>query len=115
MTVMVKESFPDTALQAIISRSPGKSGHDIIAIRRSALSPELLSAALNSLRRSRVRHGEQPNGKVTIRFMHVDRLPSIPDTDRAGIEVMLRHLANAEPQKLDRIKGRVRSIEVPLP
>ena len=57
LTVVLKESFPQTHIAAVVRRTPGAQGQDIIAIRRSAASPELLGAALIIVARSHERQG----------------------------------------------------------
>lgn len=114
VTILIKTSFPDTSLQAIVSREPGAAGHDVIAIRRSQLSPELLFATLEALRRSKARHGEQPQHQVNIRFMRVHDLPALAPADHARMRAMLQQLDNTKERKVPRIKGLVRSIEVSL-
>lgn len=114
VTVIVKESFPDTALEAIVVRSGGKASHDVIAIRRDALSADLLAATMNALVRARSRYGANPDGEVSIRIRHGQRLPPVPDGDRARINTVLTRLTLQRPQRVARIKGLVRILEIPL-
>lgn len=114
VTIIVKESFPDTALQAIVVRSRGKASHDVIAIRRDALSAELLSAALVALKRARLRYGSEPRGKVSIRFLRNQKLSPMPMGDRARIEAIISQLVSVAPQRVPRIKGVVQIAEVPF-
>ena len=43
VTVVLKEGFPQAHIAAIVRRTSGARGSDVVAIRRSAATPELLA------------------------------------------------------------------------
>ena len=53
VTIVLKPTFTNRGLVAVYRRTPGVTGRDIIALKRSAATPELLVTVLGGLSRSR--------------------------------------------------------------
>jgi hypothetical protein len=111
--VVLKESFPQTHIAAVVRRTPGANGQDIIAIRRSAASPELLGAALTIVAKSRERQGATVARKATIVIPVGVKLPPLSEAEKTRLGEAISQLLTAAPSAVPAV-GHVPSISLNL-
>lgn len=113
VTVVLKERFNPSNLAAVLRRTPGANGTNIIALRRSAATPELLATALATLARSRATAGEAPARKITVAIRDGLKLRPLSASERTRLDGMIGRLVAASPQAVPGV-GYVPAITVDL-
>jgi hypothetical protein len=113
ITVVLKERFPQAHIAAVIRRTPGANGQDIIAIRRSVASPELLGAALTIVAKSRERQGATVARKATIIIPIGVKYRPLSDAEKTRLGEAIGQLLTAAPGAVPAV-GHVPSISVNL-
>ncbi|CAN5406346.1 hypothetical protein BH09GEM1_BH09GEM1_45220 [soil metagenome] len=96
VTIAIFEDFSKPGLSAVMRRTKGRSGKVLIAVKRSALSVELLNAVIQSV----------PNGRASARadaerndryFREGINLPRVAPKARAELNTTLSELLAAAP------------------
>ena len=93
--LMVRDGFANRTLDAVIRDEPESAGKPLIAVKRGALSPELLYRALTSLSQSRARHDGAPPKRATILLSSGSTFQAVPDEDRAWVANLMSQLSAA--------------------
>jgi hypothetical protein len=111
VTLILKEDFSRPGLAAVVRATA--EGANIIGFKRAALTPELLSAALTSLSRARLKLGERPDRRIDIRIREGMRLRAVSPADRVALERIIAELRSAARRRIPGI-GEVPAITVRL-
>lgn len=111
-TLIVKDSFSSSGVSAMIRRTKGLTGEDVIAVRRNAITPELIRAAFSSLAKSRARHGESPNETVLVRLRDATQYGRLSLSERTLYVAIIQQLKNAPVRDVSDF-GRVPAISFP--
>ncbi|MGH9697725.1 MAG: hypothetical protein ACRD5Z_26530, partial [Bryobacteraceae bacterium] len=69
VTLVLVDAFSNPKVIAFVMRTAGDTGRDIILLRKSNLSPELVGAAVQALAGSRRRHGLRISNPVEIELL----------------------------------------------
>ena len=113
VTIVLKPTFTNRGLVAVYRRTPGVTGRDIIALKRSAATPELLVTVLGGLSRSREKFGDVPNRTITGYFSGNMRGMPISDSERQLASAVLGQLFAATPRNVPPI-GNVPAVTIPF-
>jgi hypothetical protein len=113
VTVVLKESFPQDHIAAVVRRLPGKNGGDVIALRKSVASPELLAMAMAALTKARARQGSRADKKSMLIIPIALKSPVLTTDARTRMAEILARLL-AAPLRAVPAVGYVPAIEVAL-
>ena len=113
VTVVLKDGFTRTSLAAVVRRTIGPDGVDIIALNRADLTPELFAATLWALSNSRSVHGNAPTTEITLLFPRGAPNRPVESAEKGRLVGAIAQLRAAPPQWVERV-GKVPSIRVPL-
>ena len=113
VTIIVKDSFATSNLDAIVRQLPGPSGSTMIGLRRAAITPELLYDALTAIASVRTKHQGPPPATATTYLRAVSKRRPVPTEDRAWIADIIAQLERAKRVKIDRV-GIVPAINVTI-
>jgi hypothetical protein len=108
--LVLHEKFAAPDIVAIVQRKP--DGSNVIGVKRSALTPDLLSFAVRILSSSVARQGQNPVGKVTVIIRSNNRFPQPEGSRRAAMSQAINGLL-AEARR-DAAKGK-RSSRIVIP
>lgn len=109
VVLVLKEDFSRRGIAAVVRRTPGPDGRTLIALKRSTLTPETLSAAMAVVRASAAKYGEQPEQTINVFIRQADRLRPVTDEARSHLESILAELTSARPQTVAGV-GRVPAV-----
>ena len=98
---------------AVVRRTPGAKGMDVIAIKRSAASPELLAVALKTVAKSREQQGGTLARKATIIFPLRTKYPTLPSAERTHMNDAISRLLAAAPRAVPSV-GNVPAISLDM-
>jgi len=98
VTFVLMDSMAAPNVVAMIVRTPGPEGRDVVAVRRSGVTRKLIFAALVSVKSSVDRHGEEPQKRVTVFITANIHLPPPSDADRERVDDIGRRLLVAPPE-----------------
>jgi hypothetical protein len=104
MFVLAENFTADSRMTAFVNRDP-KLGTELIAIKRSAISPELVFAAVKAYGRSVERHGEMPQHRAMVYFLSSQRLSPITPAQRAFADNLVRRLLGAGTRAVSGMSG----------
>lgn len=113
VTVAIKDHFPQPHIAALVRRTPGRQGRDIIALRRSAVSPELLALAVGALKKSRETQGPTVARRITIVIPVGISSPLVSGTERTQMVEAITQLLATPPRAVPAI-GHVPALELSL-
>lgn len=105
VTIVVREGFPDSTIAAVVESSDRRESGPVIAIRRSALSVDLLNAALGAIDalERRKSHTNFSRGRVSFRLG--ERFPKVPQAERRATEALLLRLQTANDFEEVRVRN----------
>jgi hypothetical protein len=113
VTIVLKERFARPRDAAVLRRTPGTNTVNIIALKRSAATPELLATAFAILGKSREQEGETPVRKITVIIPDGLKHRPLSSADRARMTDVINRVLAADPQAVPGV-GRVPAITVDL-
>lgn len=113
VTVVLKDGFARADLAAVVRRTPGPNSRNIIALKRSTATPELLATALAILGQSRATVGETPSRTITVVIRDGLKLRPLSASERTRVETLIVRLLSTGPQLVPGV-GRVPAIKVDL-
>ena len=114
VTVVLKERFTySTRLAAVLQRNPGSDGLDIIALKRSAATPELLATLVGTLIQLRTQQGDAPAEKTTVVVYDGRKHRPLSSEERARMEDVIARLVAAPSQAVPGA-GNVPAVRVDL-
>ncbi len=101
VTFVLKERFSDPGLVAAVRRKgSGSPNENLIAFRRSALTPELFAAAVAALSRSRTRDGNLHDKSINIYFKAGLRYRPVAAANRAWVDRTIGQLLRASARNI---------------
>jgi hypothetical protein len=105
VTFVLIDNFRNPKITAMVSRTPGPQGLDVIFIQKSALSPQLLVVATRDLRMSVHRHGERPSKNVRMFLTGDFRKSRLSATDQAWSNDIVSQLQTAPSRHVRGFRG----------
>jgi hypothetical protein len=114
VTVALTDSFPDPRMIGVVRRTAGRASRSIVAIRRSALRPEVLLEAARIIELSINRHGENPSRPIAVPLQLRKRYPPPTPAARAWAQNAIESLLTATLQDVPEL-GRRPAVAVSLP
>ena len=93
--IMVRETFAQSNMAAVIRDDAGSSATPLIALKRSAITPELVYRALTAISESRTKHHGPPKKRATIVLASNASFEAVPDEDAAWITALITKLSAA--------------------
>jgi len=112
VSLVLKEKFARDQIAAVVRREPGVRGRDIIAVRRSELTPATLVYALEAIGQSRRLDGENPSSRITVTLMPASKGRTLSGTEMAEARATIAELAGRAPEDVPGV-GRVARVTVP--
>jgi hypothetical protein len=109
--VVLKDQFPRSHIAALIRRTPGPNGQDIIAMRSTEASAELLAVALRVVRRAQARQGARAAKQTTIVIPIGLVSPRLSATGQSQMTDALTRLQRSIARAVPGV-GQVRAIEI---
>lgn len=109
--LVVKDNFGAHDMAALVRRFPGPNAINIIAVKRSALTPELLSAALTLMNTSIAKHGEPSRALVSASIPSRAMVHAIDAATRARMTATINQVLGAPVLDVPHV-GRVRATVV---
>lgn len=116
VTILLKEEFGRPEITAIVRVDGSKSPRPVIALKRAALSPELLMAAVAILPVARTKSSNSGNQLSSVEITTRNRLRPIKEQDLQWARSILSSL-QARPETNIAAVGKVRELvaQVPIP
>lgn len=112
VSLVLKEKFARNSVGAVVRREAGPSGRDIIAIRRSELTPETLVYALDAIGQSRLRDGENPSTQITVALLPLPKGRKLTGPENAEARITIAELTSRVPEEVRGV-GRVAQVTLP--
>lgn len=109
VTVVIKDRFGRAGLAAIVRRNPG--GETIVALKRSAATPELIGAALASFARSYRKYGAALTMRISVYIREGTTLPKLTAADAAVYAAMIARLQRTVPHVVPGV-GKVSAVTI---
>jgi hypothetical protein len=113
VTILLTDDLPRRDLIAVVTRNPSGLEREIIALKRSAATPALLSAALAGHAWLRKRGGATPSEKLEVHFRKGGPLPPAIE-DPTWLAATVGQLLRAQPRNVEGV-GHVPAITLTLP
>lgn len=113
VTIVLKERFPSTRLLGVLRRNPGAKGRDIIALKRGAATPEVLSILMATLAASVAKQGDRLSEPTTVVVYDNATLPPVRPDQRARLADAIARLKTVTPQPVPGV-GNVPAITLQL-
>ena len=113
VTVVLKERFPQAHVAAVVRRTPGANGSDVIALKRSAASPELLAIAMATVAKSRDQEGSAFSRRISVIIPLGLKYPPLQAGERTRMTGAITRLL-AEPARAVPGVGHVPAISLGL-
>lgn len=113
VTLVLKERFTRPDLAAVVRRTAGPNPESIIALKRSAATPELLATALVILEKSVERLGNTPPRKLTVVIPDGLRQHPVAAAERPRFAGAIDRLLGAPPRAVPGV-GNVPAITMDL-
>jgi hypothetical protein len=110
VTIMLKDAFSRPDLAAVVRREP--DGTNVIALKRSAATPEVLASALAALRSSRARQPSSAKA-ITVIILEGIRHRPLQASERGQMATMLDQIRSA-PRRATLGAANVSTIAVAL-
>ena len=110
ITLILLEEFSQPGLVAVIRRTPGSDGEDMIVVKRNALSAEVVGSAIGLLANARKRVGT-PARKELILVRQGVRIPPLSGPREAASRALVARLLGASRRAMKDI-GDVPAVDV---
>jgi hypothetical protein len=114
VSLLTKEQFGRSDIIGIVRVDQAKFPQPIIAIKRSALTPDLLMAALEVLNSARQKFGDTTTKRINFEFTTKSRVRRARPQDVAWASEIVASLV-AQPERSVNLVGRARALVVSLP
>jgi hypothetical protein len=92
--------FGDPRLLAAVRLTPGPAGLNMVILKRSSLTPELLFTATQSLTQTVKRFGARPAHKISVYFMRDHGAPMMTAQDKAWAQDIIERLVHAKARTI---------------
>jgi len=93
--IMVRETFAQSSLAAVIRDEPGTASTPLVALKRSAITPELVYRALTSISENRTKHNGPPQKRATMVLSSDANFEAVPDEDAPWVTALITKLSAA--------------------
>jgi len=113
VSVLLVEQLGAPQIVAVVRRTKGNSGKNMLVIKRSALTPEILVAGLKAAARSIKKNG-RPDQLISIWILEKQRLPPLSDAQMQWAQSTIGQLRQAPIETADLKLGQRPTLHVLL-
>lgn len=93
--IMVRDTFAQRNIAAVIRDEPGATSTPLIALKRSEITPALVYRALTTISEGRTKHNGPPSTRATTVLRSEANFESVPDEDQAWVADLVKQLSRA--------------------